>query len=309
MRRIADLRGKIVTLQAKRRSYGKIQALWDVGTPPASRVMRRGNVHAPGVLVQPGFPEVLQSPGAASLKTNSPNSESSGRRLALARWLTRVDHPLAARVLVNRLWHYHFGAGIVATLGNFGHSGSLPTHPELLDWLAVDLAENGWKIKRLHRMILLSSAYRQSSRRPSATASLKPPDSAGERTDPDNHLLWRMNLRRLEAEVIRDSILAVSGALDRTAGGPPVELTTPADGLSQAKVTPTPNSAHRRSIYLSHGASTRSSFSSCSTHPSCRSTARSAPARPRCSNRWRYSTVNSSLNRPMISPLGQGERT
>ncbi|MBM4067699.1 MAG: DUF1553 domain-containing protein [Planctomycetes bacterium] len=241
---IADLKTRMGMLQAKRRSYGKVQALWDVGRPPASRLMRRGNVNAPGVLIQPGFPEILQPAGTTPFKAASAAGDSSGRRLALARWLTRSDHPLTARVLVNRVWHHHFGRGIVATLGNFGRSGSLPTHPELLDWLAVDFAENGWSIKRLHRQIMSSSAYRQSSRRPPAEAKT----SVGERIDPDNSLLWRMNLRRLEAEVIRDSILTISGTLDRQMGGPPVELTTPVDGASEVKTSAT--GSQRRSIYL-----------------------------------------------------------
>jgi hypothetical protein len=238
-------------LSSQKKTYGVIQALWDVGAPPTSHVHRRGNVKAHGVLVQPGFPEILQpiatSAGAVS---EDAQGETSGRRLALARWLTRPDHPLTARVFVNRVWHHHFGRGIVETLGNFGRSGSLPTHPELLDWLAVDFIESGWSIKRLHRQIMLSTAYRQSSRRPNHGSDSAVTTAAGEQVDPDNRLLWRMNLRRLEAEIVRDSVLAVSGSLDRTAGGPPVEITNPADGLSQAKPTPTPNSPNRRSVYL-----------------------------------------------------------
>ncbi len=228
-----------------------IQALWDVGPAPKSHVHRRGNVKAPGVLVQAGFPEVLQPAGeTAPATSDEAQGDSSGRRLALARWVSRPDHPLTARVLVNRVWHHHFGRGIVETLGNFGRSGSPPTHAELLDWLAVDFVEHGWSIKRLHRQIMLSSAYRQTSRRPAPATDDLAAESAGERVDPANRLLWRMNLRRLEAEIIRDSILAAAGALDRTPGGPPVEITTPPDGLSDAKAAPTPTSAQRRSIYL-----------------------------------------------------------
>jgi hypothetical protein len=237
------------TLSAQKKSYGVIQALWDVGPPPVSHVHRRGNVKAHGVLVQPGFPEILQ-PAATSANAAAEDiqGETSGRRLALARWLTQPDHPLTARVFVNRVWHHHFGRGIVETLGNFGHSGSQPSHPELLDWLAVDFIEHGWSIKRLHRQIMLSTAYRQSSRRPVRDLNQSP--GAGESLDPENRMLWRMNLRRLEAEIVRDSILAVAGSLDRTAGGPPVEITNPADGLSEAKPSPTPTSPNRRSVYL-----------------------------------------------------------
>ncbi len=271
-------------LSSQKKTYGDIQALWDVGPPPVSHVHRRGNVRAHGVLVQPGFPEVLQTVASVGFrsakalpfperKATNPSSadstsdpseaqgETSGRRLALAHWLTQPDHPLTARVFVNRVWHHHFGRGIVGTLGNFGHSGSLPSHPELLDWLAVDFIENGWSIKRLHRQMMLSTAYRQSSRRPARRPGFTQPESdrpeAGpemaeraEQTDPENRLLWRMNMRRIESEIVRDSILSVSGALDRTAGGPPVEITSPADGLSEAKPAPTPTSPNRRSVYL-----------------------------------------------------------
>ncbi len=241
-------------LASQKKTYGVIQALWDVGPPPTSYVHRRGNVKAQGALVQPGFPEILQP---VALSANPPSAdgvvkeikgETSGRRLSLAHWLTQPDHPLTARVFVNRVWHHHFGRGIVETLGNFGHSGSLPTNPELLDWLAVDFQEHGWSIKRLHRQIMCSTAYRQSSRRPARDQD--DAAAAAEKLDPENRLLWRMNLRRLEAEIVRDSILAVSGALDRTAGGPPIEITNPADGLSEAKAAPMPTSSHRRSIYL-----------------------------------------------------------
>lgn len=244
LRTSADQR---VALSTQKKSYGVIQALWDVGPPPVSHVHRRGNVKAHGVLVQPGFPEILQ-PVATSANATAEDSqgETSGRRLALARWLTRPDHPLTARVFVNRVWHHHFGRGIVETLGNFGHSGSQPSHPELLDWLAVDFMEHGWSVKRLHRQIMLSTAYRQSSRRPAR--GLNESAGSGENLDPENRLLWRMNLRRLEAEIVRDAVLAVSGSLDRTAGGPPVEITNPADGLSEAK--PGPTSPNRRSVYL-----------------------------------------------------------
>ncbi len=242
--RIAELKKQIGDIQGLKKSYGKVQALWDVGPVPVSRVHRRGNVHAPGVLVQAGFPEILQPPGSLVVaKANDVSGESSGRRLALARWLTRPEHPLSGRVIVNRVWHHHFGRGIVETPGNFGRSGSLPTHPELLDWLTVDFVEHGWSLKRLHRQIMLSSAYRQSSRRPPIDAALESPLARVEQADPGNALLWRMNLRRLESEIVRDSILTASGALDRTAGGPPVEITKPADGLSEA-------ASHRRSLYL-----------------------------------------------------------
>ena len=247
-----------------KRSYGRITALFDTGEPPVSRVHRRGIVAAAGVLVQPGFPEVLAPPNAAArpieewlwasqtggrVAPAGPQGQTSGRRLALANWLTSPDHPLTARVHVNRVWHHHFGRGIVATPGNFGRSGSPPSHPELLDWLAADFVEQGFSTKRLHRQIMLSTAYRQASRRPPA-ADTTSTAAVAERIDPENRLLWRMSLRRLEAEIVRDAILAASGGLDRTAGGPPVPITTPADGLSEAKAEPTSTSPFRRSVYI-----------------------------------------------------------
>ena len=150
----------------------------------------------------------------------------------------------------NRVWHHHFGRGLVETLGNFGRSGSRPSHPELLDWLAVDFVEHGWSTRRLHRQILLSSAWRQSSRRPALDARPVAGEPNAEEIDPDNRLLWRMNLRRLEAESVRDALLSATGALDTTAGGPPVEITSPSDGLSEIKGQAGPGGAERRSLYL-----------------------------------------------------------
>jgi hypothetical protein len=139
---------------------------------------------------------------------------------------------------------------LVETLGNFGRSGGRPSHPELLDWLAVDFVEHGWSTRRLHRQLVLSSAYRQSSRRPALEARPVAGEPNPEELDPDNRLLWRMNLRRLEAEVVRDALLAATGTLDTTAGGPPVEITAPADGLSEIKGAAGPERAERRSLYL-----------------------------------------------------------
>jgi hypothetical protein len=243
-----DQRAQLLT---QKKTYGMIQALWDVGEPPASHVHRRGNVKAHGVLVQAGFPEILEPQGSKLISATVENriGETSGRRTALARWLTQPDHPLTARVLVNRIWHHHFGRGIVETLGNFGRSGSMPSHPELLDWLAVDFMNHGWSIKHLHRQVMRSTAYRQSSRQTSRQTEDRLKGVLATE-DPENRLLWRMNLRRLESEIVRDSVLAVSGSLDRTAGGPPVEITNPADGLSEPKAAPTATSPNRRSIYL-----------------------------------------------------------
>ena len=132
--------------------------------------------------------------------------------MQLASWLTKADNPLTARVMVNRLWQHHFGAGIVRTPSNFGKLGERPTHPELLDWLATRFVKSGWSVKAMHRTLMLSATYRQSST----------PEAETLKADPDNLLFGRMNRRRLEAEAIRDNLLAVSGRLDRKQGGPAV---------------------------------------------------------------------------------------
>ncbi len=198
------------------------------GGPATTRVLVRGNPHVPGEVVTPGVPEVLSplpSSGsrsersAARLAAPTPKrrANSSGKRRALAEWLTDARNPLTARVLVNRLWQHHFGRGIVPTPSDFGKLGELPTHPELLDWLADEFVRGGWQIKRMHRLILLSSAYRMSSRG----------NAEALRKDPGNALVWRFNMRRLTAEEVRDSMLAVSGQLNRRMAGPGIYPTIP----------------------------------------------------------------------------------
>ena len=137
---------------------------------------------------------------------------SSGRRLALARWITAKDNPLTARVAINDMWMRHFGKPLVSTVFNFGRSGKAPSHPELLDWLAVEFMDRGWDMKAMHRLMVTSKAYQMTSA-----------DSAQNKLDPDNTYLWRMNVRRLEAEAVRDSMLAAAGKLDSTMGGPDID--------------------------------------------------------------------------------------
>jgi len=241
------LKEKITTLTSWRRSYGKIQALWDMGPKPKVHLLYRGDIETPGPEVQPGFLSVLCSSTANKFeRPTETQSSSSGRRLAFAQWLTSREHPLTARVMVNRIWQHLFGKGIVATQENFGHSGIPPTHPELLDWLAVDFVESGWKIKRLQKLIMTSTVYRQSSLRPGEDSK-----SSGESVDSANDLLWRMNFRRADAEVLRDSILAVAGKLDRTQGGPPIPLEYSSDGLlTVSQKGAASESRWRRSLYL-----------------------------------------------------------
>ncbi|MEX0725047.1 MAG: DUF1549 domain-containing protein [Planctomycetaceae bacterium] len=166
--------------------------------------------------IPPGFLTVLD-PFNAEIPAELPNS--TGRRLALARWLTNPDNPLTTRVIVNRLWQYHFGRGLAATPSNFGRLGDAPTHPELLDWLTRQFLDGGWRFKSLHRLIVTSATYRQASGGPNAEiAKLR---------EPQNRWLSTMNIRRLDAEPIRDTMLAVSGELDPTHGGPSAEADAP----------------------------------------------------------------------------------
>ena len=238
---VAGLREETEKWKGFRRELHPIRALWDGDDMPPMRLLQRGSVESPGPRVTPGFLSILCAEGDDCTAKPSSNrvGETSGYRLALAEWMTSPDHPLTARVVVNRIWQGHFGTGIVATPDNFGEMGAGPTHPELLDWLAVDFVKNGWKAKRLHKMMMMSSAYGQSSRRTD-----NPLAARAETEDPGNTLLWHRPLRRLEAEALRDSILAVAGRLDVSAGGPAQDLTARPDGLQIAEGT------DRRSVYL-----------------------------------------------------------
>jgi Protein of unknown function (DUF1553)/Protein of unknown function (DUF1549) len=223
---------------------------WTVGndekTPP-TYVLKRGDAKSKAEQVTAAFPRVLSIEHRAD-QIHGERRLGSPSRTDLAKWLTRPDHPLTARVWANRVWQHHFGRGIVATANDFGARGARPTHPELLDWLATELVHSGWSTKRLHRLIVLSAAYRQSSKVQSTTV------------DPDNLLLGRMNRLRLEAEALRDAMLAAAGALNRRVGGPMVRVPLEKevydliftedepDGLW--KTTPDARQHRRRSLYL-----------------------------------------------------------
>lgn len=241
------IEAQVRALNKQKKSYGKVQALYDVGPAPPTHLLRRGTIETPAAEVEPGFLTVLTDPGKPVTISDSPSGPSSGRRLALTRWLVEPDTPasgLVARVMVNRIWQQVFGEGIVNPPDNFGKMGSPPTHPELLDWLATEFVRGGWRIKPMIRLMMNSSAYRQDSRRPDAEQA--------EAVDPGNHLLWRMRLRRLEAEAIRDSVLAASGKLDSKLGGEPVKMEYRGDGrvLISEKDLRAPTEKWRRSLYL-----------------------------------------------------------
>jgi mono/diheme cytochrome c family protein len=215
-----------------------IQAVWDRGEPTPTQVYRRGDFLNRGGFVGPGVPSVLTDGRTPFFSEPArPGTRATGRRLALARWVTRPDHPLTARVLVNRLWRYHYGRGIVETLDNFGQTGSRPSHPELLGWLATEFVQAGWSLKHMHRLMMTATTYRQSSR-------LQPEH---ERLDPDNRLISRMPLRRMEAEVLRDTILLAAGKLDEARFGPADPTEPHDDGLV---TEPGSERGWRRSIYV-----------------------------------------------------------
>ncbi|MBI3467277.1 MAG: DUF1553 domain-containing protein, partial [Planctomycetes bacterium] len=227
--------------EAERIPIPHIRGLADMGSvAPKAYILRRGDHRTPGEQVPPGVLEVLnQRAGGSGQQANggqqaagsgqtlwegelpaSVAQRSTGRRTALARWLTGPAHPLTARVMVNRIWQHHFGRGLVATPENFGRTGRPPSHPELLDWLATEFVGRGWSVKAMHKLVMMSSVYRQASLTAPAPPSqggeiensgLSTQDSglstaaSAEVIDPDNVLLWRMPMRRLEAEAIRDS--------------------------------------------------------------------------------------------------------
>jgi hypothetical protein len=242
----------------------QIAAVTDITPePPPHYLLARGNYANAGREVQPGVPAVLAgaisehgfSTGVIPLSETSTGEKlkSSGRRTALANWLTAPDHPTVTRLLVNRIWQHHFGVGLVSTPDNFGLTGTRPTHPELLDWLATEFVRTGWSVKAMHRLIVTSATYRQVS-----SFEFRVSGSAGETrnaeretrsgSDPEDHLFWRFPLQRLDAESIRDAMLAIAGELDLKMGGPFVPKAKTEEG--QYVVNETDPGAHRRSLYL-----------------------------------------------------------
>jgi len=239
---VRDLERKIVELRRTMVPPVKVRALWDRGEPSPTYILLRGEHDKPGRLVGPGVPSVLTDGKTPfEIKPPFPNgTRKTGRRLAFARWLTRPDHPLTARVMVNRIWYHHFGSGLVKSLENFGVKGTKPTHPELLDWLAIRFVDEGWSLKSMHRLIMNSGTYRQSSQIQQDQAEL----------DSQNRWLSRMPLRRMNAEALRDSLLFVAGKLDETPGGPPDPVIVGRNGA--VSVYPTASGGWRRSVYLQY---------------------------------------------------------
>jgi hypothetical protein len=214
--------------------------------PPPTHFLIRGDPESKGSLLKPAYLTVATY-GNPPTEIPRPDGRTSGRRLALAEWIASPQNPLTARVIVNRAWYHHFGRGIVATIDNFGKMGEPPTHPELLDWLAVEFMNKGWSLKQLHRLIMTSDAYQMVSAF----------DHGGNvKKDPENLLLWRFRPQRLDAETIRDNILAASGGINLTMGGPAIFPHVPEEVLATEMVKgtwenqPDGPAVWRRSIYV-----------------------------------------------------------
>lgn len=217
----------------------KVYAVVSEEKPPVIKLQRRGNPEDEGLEVLPAVFSWAKHAPAALGNNTTPEGQ---RRRALAEWITHPDNPLTRRVLVNRLWHHHFGQGLVTTPSDFGLGGDKPSHPELLDWLAVKFLESGWSLKQMHKLIVMSAAYQQQS------MSI---NSVAVRLDAQNHLLWRQNPRRLDAESLHDAVLAVSGTLNPAIGGPGYRDFNYTEAYAPIYDYITPNKPEfwRRSIY------------------------------------------------------------
>jgi hypothetical protein len=215
-------------------------------TPSPLHLLKNGDRTQPLDEAKPAAPSFAAH--SDEFAAPSEGAKTTGRRLQLAQWIASPENPLTSRVIVNRLWQEHFGAGLVRSPNNFGFTGDRPTHPELLDWLAMELMSNGWKLKSIHRLMLTSNTYRQ--------ASLHPQADEYNTRDSGNKFWWRAERRRLDAEALRDTLLAVSGELDPRRGGPgfrPTMSPEALEGLSRkgaAYAASPPEEQRRRSLYI-----------------------------------------------------------
>jgi hypothetical protein len=236
-----DFNAKLAAEERRRLRFDEVRALYDLPGEAKTPVLLRGDALTPGPLVKPGVIASLETPQPFDWAAPAADAKTSGRRLAFARWLTQPQHPLTARVMVNRIWMHHFGTGIVATPDDFGVAGSPPSHPQLFDWLATEFVRSGWSIKHMHRLILTSSTWRQRSRvsaqRRAACVSI----------DPENRLLWRQTIRRLEAEPLRDALLAASASLSHPMYGVSQSVTRQKNG---EVIVAAGKNQNRRSIYV-----------------------------------------------------------
>ncbi|MEM7012296.1 MAG: DUF1553 domain-containing protein, partial [Verrucomicrobiota bacterium] len=233
--------------QTRRETYGtQINAVKEHPTIAQLHVHVRGSAHAPGDPVDPAFPSVMNASFEPVPASYTKKNNSSGRRMALAQWIASPENPMTSRVMANRLWQHHFGRGIVPSSSDFGKLGEDPTHLQLLDWLASEFVKQGWSLKKMHKLIMMSEAYQRSSSHNSGAAE----------ADPINRKFWRYDMRRLTAEEVRDSLLAVSGKLNPKMGGEWICIPLPQEVLS-TQSRPGANWAiknndeqYRRSIYV-----------------------------------------------------------
>ncbi|MGV3772647.1 MAG: DUF1549 and DUF1553 domain-containing protein [Verrucomicrobiales bacterium] len=240
-----SLEAQLKKIEEEQMPFEKALAAVENGSKPvATFILARGDPNSPTSEADPQFPSVF---GEVKPVINSNGKHSTGRRRVLAEWIADPGHPLTARVMVNQLWQRHFGVGIVPTADDFGLAGVPPTNQPLLDYLAAEFVSNGWSIKQMHRFIMTSKTYRMSSKSNNKFANER---------DEANQYLWRQNLRRVEAEVIRDTILAVSGTLNAKQGGPsvyptlPQEVHTTQDAAGKGWHDSPPEEQNRRSVYL-----------------------------------------------------------
>lgn len=237
---IARHDAELARLRGEQREIPEARSFYDLPGRAVAQLLKRGDFKSPAQVVEPGAPAVLTSARDVAWRPEGKFSITSYRRLEFARWLTAPDHPLTARVMVNRMWSHYFGKGLVDPPDNFGRSGQQPSHPELLDWLATELVRQDWRLKSIHRLIVTSNAYRQRSRLDEGHREL------AQRIDPAGRLLSRRQPKRLDGESIRDAMLAASGTLNREMFGPAVPIATTPDGEFVLPEGPT---GLRRSIY------------------------------------------------------------
>ena len=243
-------KGRIQRPLGGERDTDSALAAVELPTPATTFVLHRGDIHSPREQVEPAVPAIFTD-RTNPLSSIARTGDSSGRRLALARWLASPRHPLTARVMANRVWQRHFGTGIVATPDDFGRTGMPPVNQPLLDFLASELIASGWSVHHLHRIIMASHAYRMTSHATSHGAGAAAADA-----DPTARFFWRQTIRRLDAEAIRDSMLAISGQLGKKDSGPSVypklsdEVRSSANQASFQWPESPPDDQDCRSVYL-----------------------------------------------------------
>ena len=271
---LKPLRAEQVALRGKLTPKPHVRVLTDNAEPSISYLLRRGDPVSFGDPVDAGVPTLLENASLKPYQPQSPFAGATGRRLALARWLTQPNHPLTARVAVNQIWSRHFGRGIVATVANFGRSGTAPSNQELLDWLATEFVAQGWSMKQVHRLIVTSQAYRQTSKVDEKTLA----------ADPENVLVSRMPLQRMDAETLYEALLTTAGRLDATQFGKPADIEMRPD---KEVVMKPATAGFRRAIYILHRRQTPLSLMDAFDQPAMT---------PNCTERRRSNVATQALH-------------